>query len=651
MKANIDIDKEMLNKWKGQLKSFPKTPGVYLMKNNLNQIIYIGKAKNLKDRISSYFIKNPSDRIFYKTYFLIRQIHKIDYIQTKTEVEAFLLEASLVKKHHPKYNVRLKDDKAYPYIRLTLQDPFPRFYVSRRVKQDGSVYFGPYTQSSFVKDIMHILNQTFQIRDCSDSFFKNRTRPCLTHQIGHCSAPCVGLISQKKYTSRINQALEFLRGQNQKLFNSLNQQMQKAASLEQFEVAARIRDILVSMQKALDKLPLMNKNSKVDQDVIGYFGNERGTLLVILHIRNGRHIGQHTQLFSINARSHITDLKNTLISFINQYYVDNIVPDQLIIPIQISKKLECLIQEALAKRGHKQINVRFPIDDQGSQLLQKADLLAHDLFKEQIQKSDQKSQGLLEIQKRFALKEFPKRIECFDISTLQGKQTVASQVVFENGLPAKEYYRRYKIKKVSKTDDFASMKEVLSRRLHHTEHEDPQLILIDGGKGQLGVVVEVLKELGRDDIPVVALAKARSLFSQKQKKIKLKKKAQSKEVSGSKAITATQNDHSEERFFLPGRKNPIVFKSQSQPFQILVSLRNEAHRFAITHHRKLRSKSTIESQLDHIKGLGQQKKILLLEHFQSVENIKKATTQEIGQLKGFNQILAERIHLSLKNSS
>ena len=388
----------------------------------------------------------------------------------------------------------------------------------------------------------------------------------------------------------------------------------------------------------------------MDQDVIGYFGNERGTLLAMLHIRSGRYIGQHTQFFSINARTHATELKNTLTSFINQYYVDHIVPDELLIPIQISKRLENLIREALEKRGQKKIHVRFPIDNPSSHLLQKADLLAHDLFKEHIQKSDQKSQGLLEIQKRFALKEFPKRIECFDISTLQGKQTVASQVVFENGIPAKEYYRRYKIKNVDKTDDFASMREVLFRRLHSTKHEDPQLILIDGGKGQLGIAIEVLKELGRGDIPVAALAKARSLFSQKQKHIKLQKKAKSKESYGSKVINDEMPDHSEERFFLPGRKNPIVFKSQSQPFQILVSLRNEAHRFAITHHRKLRSQNTLESQLDHIKGLGQQKKILLLEHFHTIENIKKASIDEISQLKGFNQILAERIHLSLKKS-
>ena len=254
MKAKADINQEILNKWKDSIKNFPQTPGVYLMKNKLNQIIYVGKAKNLKDRISSYFIKSHSisDRVFYKTYFLVQQIYNIDYIQTTTEVDAFLLEASLVKKHHPKYNVRLKDDKAYPYIRLTLQDDFPRFYLSRRVKQDGSVYFGPYTQSSFVKETMRILNHTFQIRDCSDGFFKNRNRPCITHQIGHCSAPCVGFISQKKYNSSIDQALEFLRGRNKKLFKRLDKQMKNAASKEQFEVAARLRDALMAMQKSLE---------------------------------------------------------------------------------------------------------------------------------------------------------------------------------------------------------------------------------------------------------------------------------------------------------------------------------------------------------------------------------------------------------------
>lgn len=630
---NKDISEEIRNKWKDQLKGFPQTPGVYLMKNKFNQIIYVGKAKSLKDRVSSYFIKghSTSEKALYKTYFLVRQIHIIDYIETMTEVEAFLLEASLVKKHHPKYNIRLKDDKAYPYIRLSLKDDFPRFYLSRRVKQDGSIYFGPYTQSFFVKETMHTLNKTFQLRDCKDSFFKNRTRPCLTHQIGHCSAPCVKLITQQKYNQSVNKALEFLRGQNQKLFTSLNRQMRKAASLEQFEVATRIRDALFAMQQALEKLPLVNKGSQIDQDVIGYFGNERGILLAALHIRNGRQIGEHSQFFSINTRSHKAEIKDIFLSFINQFYLDNIIPDELLVSIQLSKDLENLIQEALKQRGQKKVLVRFPVDTQGSKLLQKADLFAHDLFKEHIQKSEQKSQGLLDIKRRFALKDFPRRIECFDISTLQGKYTVASQVVFENGLPAKEHYRHYKIKKVKKTDDFASMKEALSRRLRHKECEDPQLILLDGGKGQLNVALEVLKELGRDDIPIVALAKARSQFSKKGRKDSLEK------------------THSEERFFLPGRKNPITFKSQTQPFQILVSLRNEAHRFAITHHRKLRAKNTFESQLDHIAGLGKQKKMTLLEHFQTIEQIRQASAQEISKLKGFNQVLAERILIALKN--
>ncbi len=634
-KADKDINEQVREKWKEQLKIFPKTPGVYLMKNKLNQIIYIGKAKNLRDRVSSYFIKShsTSEKVFYKTYFLVRQIHSIDHIKTMTEVEAFLLEASLVKKHHPRYNIRLKDDKAYPYIRLSLQDTFPRFYLSRRVKQDGSIYFGPYTQSSFVKETMHILNKTFQLRDCKNTFFKSRTRPCLTHQIGHCSAPCVKLITQKKYNQSVNKALEFLKGQNQKLFTNLNKQMKKAASLEQFEVAARLRDALLAMERSLEKLPMIDKKSKIDQDVIGYFGDEKGTLLAMLHIRNGRQIGEHFQLFSVNARSPIADIKNIFLAFINQFYVDHIIPDELLISIDLPKDIKALIQKALQQKSDKKVRVRFPVDTHGSKLLQKVDLFAHDLFKEQVQKTEQKSQGLLDIQKRFALKEFPKRIECFDISTLQGKNTVASQVVFEDGIPAKEYYRHYKIKKVKKIDDFASMKEVLSRRLSHTEYEDPQLILLDGGKGQLNVALEVLKELGRDDIPVAALAKARSQFSKKGKK------------------DSSLATHSEERFFLPGRKNPVIFKPQSQPFQILVSLRDEAHRFAITHHRKLRTKDAFESQLDHIKGLSQQKKATLLEHFQTIEDIRQASAQEISQLKGFSHILAERILISLKKTS
>lgn len=660
------IDQDIIKKWRERLKKFPTTPGVYLMKDKINQIIYVGKAKNLKDRVSHYFTNQAdSQRAFYKTYFLVRQIHKIDHICTKTEVEAFLLEASLVKKYHPKYNIRLKDDKAYPYIQLSLQDDFPRFYLSRRVRQDGSVYFGPYTRSLFVKETIRLLNKTFQIRDCKNSFFKNRTRPCLTHQIGCCSAPCVNLISQKKYNQNINKALEFLRGQNHKLFKHLNRKMQKAATLEQFEMAARIRDALLAMEQVLEKLPLVNKNSQLDQDVIGYFGTERGTLLAILHLRKGRQIGEHFQLFTkVNARMQVKEFKSILIDFINQYYLENMVPDELLLPINLSKNLQNLIQNALKERGQKNVQVRFPVDTEGSKLLQRADLFAHDLFKEHQQKQEQKNDGLLEIQKRFGLKDLPRRIECFDISTLQGQQTVASQVVFENGLPAKEHYRRYKIKTVKgNPDDFACMKEVLSRRLKHTEYEDPDLILIDGGKGQLSVAIEALKSLEHEDIPVVSLAKAKSLFSKQEKKLKEQrkkeksenKKAKAPKKNNGKIQTTTKKDneqktHSEERFFLPGRKNPIVFKPHTQPFQILVSLRDEAHRFAITHHRKLREKNTLQSQLDGIKGLGKRKKVLLLEEFETIEQIRQASSKDIAQLKGFDQILAERILLHLKST-
>ena len=437
--------------------------------------------------------------------------------------------------------------------------------------------------------------------------------------------------------------------------------MQKHASLEQFEVAARIRDALLAMEQVLEKLPLINEGSQIDQDVIGYFGTERGTLLAILHIRKGRQIGEHAQLFPhINARTQTKELQNVLIDFINQFYLDNIVPDQLLIPINLSKSMQTLIENALTERSKKRVQVCFPIDTEGGHLIQKADLFAHDRFKEQTQKSEQKHSGLIEIQKRFGLKEIPRRIECFDISTFQGQQTVASQVVFEDGLPAKQHYRRHKIKTVKdKTDDFACMKEVLSRRLKHIDYEDPQLILIDGGKGQLGVAVEVLKDLGREDIPVVALAKARSQFSRKdfQKKFSAQKAKENQQEKKGESLekeesSKVQNEetHSEERFFLPGRKNPVVFKPQSQPFQILVSLRDEAHRFAITHHRKLREKNTIESQLDGIKGLGRQKKALLLERFQTIDQIRKTSPEDIRKLKGFNQMLAERILLHLSSS-
>lgn len=609
-------------KSKDQLKElimhFPQTPGVYIMKNESDKIIYVGKAKSLKNRVRSYFTESLD--ISPKTKVLVSNINEIEYILTKTEVEAFLLEASLIKKHRPKYNIRLKDDKTYPYIKITWQDEFPRLYLARKVIKDGAIYFGPYTSGGMVFGTIRFLNRVFRIRDCTDHMLRTRTRPCMTYQIGRCTAPCVKYISQEDYRKEIEGALQLLKGEDKDVISSLTKKMHEHSDLEQFEAAARLRDSIHSIEAILEKQNVINVNTDKDQDAIGYSGDERGCVLTTVHSRHSRVIGVRQHLLNINPQSPHEDPREWLVSFINQYYEDNIIPDEVLLPVEIGNDLTKLLEAVLKERASREIQVRFATDEKGRELVEMANENAKSQFLKKISQEELKQGGLSEIKEKLNLPQLPNRIECYDISHTQGTETVASMVVFEEGLPAKDQYRLFKIKTVT-NNDFEAMQEVLSRRLKHTEFENPDLILIDGGKGQLSQVVEILKNQNRSEIPVASIAKART-----------ERDFQKEEVQST-----------EERFFLPGRQNPVVFKHNSQALHILVGLRDEAHRFAIQFHRKRRDNASFASELDDISGLGEKRKQTLLKHFASLEDIKNASAEEIAKLKGFNRVLAERI--------
>jgi excinuclease ABC subunit C len=608
-----------------KVKEFPLTPGVYLMKSKVGKIIYVGKAKQLRNRVRSYF--SESQELSPKTKLLVKNICAVDYILTKTEVEAFLLEASLIKKHRPKYNIRLKDDKTYPYIKFSAGDPFPRLYLARKVKKDGGQYFGPYTKGSAVFGTIRFLNQTFSVRDCTDSVFKTRKRPCLTHQIGRCSAPCVGLVDRNQYGIEIAGALSFLKGRDKGIVKQLNAQMKQSALEEKFEVAARLRDSIRSVQAVLEKQSVIDANSEMDQDAVGYFGDDRGTLIQTLHVRQGRVIGSRSHFFPLlNSSDANEDAREWVLSFLNQYYEENVIPDDVLLPIELGRDLTKLFEAVLVERGGGKVSVRYPTDSKGRNLVEMANQNAESQFSRHVEKSVEKEEGLLLIQKKLGLKNRPTRIECFDISTFQGSETVASQVVFEDGVASKDHYRRYRIKTVIGTDDFASMHEVLTRRFKHEEMEKPDLVVIDGGKGQLQIATRVLSELGIEDVPVVGLAKARTKGS-----------FQDEEVSAT-----------EERFYLPGRANPVLFRVGSEAFQILVGIRDEAHRFAITYHRKIREASSLESELDSVVGLGEEKRKELLKKFGHVDALREASVEELSQVPGIGKALAEKILLHLR---
>lgn len=613
---------------KSLVKTLPDGPGVYLMKNVKEKIIYIGKAKNLKARVRTYF--NQLQDHSTKTKFLVSHITDIEYILTKTEVEAFLLEASLIKKHRPRYNIRLKDDKAYPYIRIDVTHDFPRLYLSRRVQNDGAVYFGPFSSGFAVRETIRFLSHTFKIRDCTDAFLKSRSRPCISYQIGRCTAPCVQYIDKPTYSEAIQKALRFLKGMDKKVIKELKGEMQALSDEQRFEAAAKLRDSIRAIESVRERQVVVSNSQEFDQDVIAFVGDERGVLIEMLFVRRGRVLGARPHFLPrMHAEIENEDQRDWMVSFLNQYYVDQFLPDEIVLPIDLGLDLTKLLQSVFKERHGKMPDIKVAIGVERMELLALAKKNAESHFQDYVTKKENRLQGLAEIQKVFGMKDLPQRIECFDISHFQGQQTVASQVVFEDGSPKTDDYRRYKLKTVEGTDDYLSMKEVLERRLKHTEYDDPDLIVVDGGKGQLKMAMEVLKELGVEGIPLVALAKAR-----------VKGSFQDEEVISTS-----------ERFFLPNRQNPIVLNSSSEAFRILTGIRDEAHRFAIQYHRKLRSDVTLGSALDEVSGLGEKRKQLLLSAFDSVDAIREASVEDIANIDGFNIKLAEQILAQLNNKT
>ena len=604
--------KEKISLLKKRAGQFPSLPGVYIMKKGKDKILYIGKAKSLKSRVRSYFNDKSSSL---KTEFLIRQMEDIDYIVTENEVEAFLLEASLIKKHRPRYNIRLKDDKAYPYIRLSIQDDFPRFYFERKVKDSTCIYFGPYTEGWTVRTLLDFLNQNFHLRDCSDSDFKTRKRPCMSWDMGICPAPCVNKITKKDYQQNIKQSLRFLRGSAGDLTKKIKSKIKNYSRELRFEEAARLRDRLRAIEMIEQNQSVLQKSDR-DKDVAIAKGDQRGLLVEILHFRKGRLIGNRFHFFKKTESE-----EEILLSFLNQYYSENLIPDELLIkmPIKISKLK--ILEKVLHSRKGSLCHILSVFTREDTVLVKMAERNTENHFQSEINREQSYQDILMEIKRRLHLSKFPLRIECYDISHWQGSQSVGSQAVFEKGQPSKKEYRLYNLKSTSEGDDYLALQEVLNRRLNHREQEEPEMILIDGGRGQLKAVQKILKDLGQK-IPLVSLAKDR---------IKDQGAYNSKTTS------------SGERFYLPGRKNPVIFPPQSKALHTLLHLRDEAHRFAIESHRKKRDKMFLKGNLDNIKGLGEKRKKALLKKFKSLETLKKLSETELAGLDFISKPLAKKI--------
>ena len=576
-----------------KIKTLPDAPGVYLMKDVRGKIIYVGKARVLKNRVRQYFQSNKNHGAKVKA--MVAKIADFETIITAGEVEALILECNLIKKNRPRYNISLKDDKSYPYLRLTAED-FPRIILTRRIIHDGSRYFGPYTSGLAVKETLQLLRKIFPLRTCK-TFAK---RPCLEFHIKRCLAPCAKKISREDYMRLVKAAEKFLEGRTAQVERELSKQMIDAAENLNFEEAARLRDILSAIKKVTEKQKIVTDTG--DADAIGLARLENETCAQIFFIREGKVTGREN--FLLTGANDETD-SQAVTEFIKQYYSRaQISATEILLPFDLPEDDTKLLSEWLGvklivpKRGVKRSLVEMAIQNAEK-------FLSEESARRQL-KNAQTIGAVEELKNFLNLSKLPRRMECFDISHIQGAETVASMVVFEDGAPDKKSYRRFKIRSTEgKPDDFLSMREVTSRRYGSTENL-PDLIVIDGGIGQLNSALEIIRGAGHQ-VPVVGLAKQFELI------------------------------------FVEGASVPIELPKDSQALKLMQRIRDEAHRFAITYHRKLRRKRNLKSELDNVAGIGVKRRTELFKAFGSLAKIKAAAVEELATVPGMNQSAAESL--------
>lgn len=593
---------------KTKLENLPTKPGVYLMKDGSGRIIYVGKAKSLRNRVRAYFHDTPPYHP--KISALISKISDFDILATDSEMEALILEANLIKEYKPRYNVNLKDDKRYPYLKVT-NEPFPRVLVIRRVKKDKAKYFGPYTNVKAMRHILRILRRIFPIRSCNYALPSSRKiKLCLDYHIKRCLGPCDGKISQEEYREIVKNVLFFLSGKNNLLMEHLKERMNKYSALEEFEKAASVRDQIKALESVIEKQKVA-ETEQTDRDIIAFAREKKDISVVALQIREGILIGR--QNFHLTGFKESTE-QEILSTFSRQYYMHSaVIPPEIILPSGFDD--QGMIQDWLSSKREGRVRIIVPQRGEKVKLLEMASYNARLSLNELLlQRSEAKKRvppAIRALEKDLYLSSPPRRITAFDISNLGPQDAVGSLVFFRNGRPQKNQYRRFKVKTVEGQDDFAMMAEVVSRyftRLTEDKKEYPDLVLIDGGKGQLSAAVHILNSLGIKNQSVVALAKRL------------------------------------DEVFLPHRSGPLMIPKGSASLKLLQRIRDEAHRFAVEYHRKLRRKRTIKSELDQIPGVGPARRKALLRRFGSVEKIKKAGLEELFQLEDINKRVAENIY-------
>jgi excinuclease ABC subunit C len=653
-----------------KLDSLPTQPGCYIMKDKAGEVVYVGKALNLRARVGQYFQERSGDtRAFIP--FLEDLLSDVEVMITPSEKDAVLLENELIKKYRPRFNVKLRDDKNFISLRLSTTHPYPRLEVVRRVRKDGARYFGPFASASSIRETLGIVNRYFQLRTCTDSVMANRRRPCLQYQIKRCPAPCVYSVSQEEYRRSVEEVGLFLEGKADELTAQIQGRMKEAAAKLDYERAAQLRDQLHAIGRSLEKQRTV-LGDELDQDVLGFHREGPALEIHLLFFRSGRLVGGRS--FGFSRQEFPTE--ELLESFLDQYYESGaFIPKELLLPRHLG---DAATREVwLSEKKGERVHVHVPERGEKVRLVEMAMENARQSYEEKARTQKSQLEALTRLQSRLRLPRLPRRMECFDISTFQGQLTVGSQVAFTDGEPDKSGYRLFKVRGEAAGDDFASMYQVLSRRLKRGIEEQslPDLLVIDGGKGQLNVARAALRDAGLTlhDLPLAGLAKSRVLEDEERFAARqgfrvaqawAEKAGPEPEVpqiaSANEAepppvpsrlgrsrrkgrFVNSEIERSPERVFLPGQKNPVVLRQNTSELFLLTRLRDEAHRFAITFHRKLRRERNFRSVLEEIPGIGDKRKRALLSHFGSLKRIRAAAPEEIAQVEGFNLQLAERV--------
>jgi len=592
-------------------------PGVYVMKDVSGRVLYVGKARNLKKRLASY--RKPEAALDIKTRVLMRKVADVETVVTRSEKEALILESNFIKRYRPRYNVNLKDDKRYPSLRLDTRQDYPKLTIVRKIQRDGAMYFGPFASAHAVRETLRFIDKTFKLRKCKRSEFRTRTRPCLHCQMQRCLAPCCMDVHKGDYADIVREVILFLNGRTPELIEKVRRDMEAAVAAREYEQAAALRDKMFALQKTLENQIAVNTDFK-DRDVFGLAREENLALITLLTVRGGFLMGTRHFEFP-DPMSTDGEVFST---FLRQYYEKAPdIPEEILLPMAMSD--QALIVDWLIQLKGRRVRVLLPKRGEKAELLKMA---VRNAAKAVTERSEALASELAvrdRLKQRLRLTRRPDRVECIDISNLQGSEPVASMVVFENGAPQKQSYRRYRVRTINGPDDYGAIAEILRRRFRQnaSQRPYPDLLMIDGGKGQLNMALAVLEEFGLSKrLDVIGIAKPDAAKGESVDKI-----------------------------FTPGRADPVLLGGERNLLLFLQRIRDEAHRVAITYHRKRRGKRSMASVLDRIQGIGKKRKEALLAHFGSIKKIRAATLEDLRGVPGMNRSAAEAVQRYFKNKA